>query len=99
MTLSLDKDAYEFIKKKGGVCTVRLSVAKGCCGGMPLPDISYSKPKEATGLEALTQDGVSVYIGKGMRFENDLVHITLSGALFFKSLELPTLRLLEACGR
>jgi len=99
MTLRIEEDALEFLKKKGGVCTIRLSVAKGCCGGMPLPSIEYVKPKEAAGLEALEADGVSVYVGKGMRFEDDIVHITLSGALFFKSLEIPSLRLLESCGR
>lgn len=99
MRLEIDPKAYEFIKRKGGVCTIRLSMAKGCCGGMPLPDISFSKPNENVSLVALVQDEVSVYVGKGMNFENDVVKITLSGTLFFKSIELPTLRLLETCDR
>jgi len=97
MRLEIDQNAYEFIKKKGGICTIRLSVAKGCCGSLPLPEISYSKPQENASLVAFTQDEVSVYVGKGMQFEGDIIRLTLSGVWFFKSLELPTLRLLETC--
>lgn len=99
MHLEVDQNAYEFLKKKGGVCTIRLSVAKGCCGSLPLPEISYTKPKESAGLEALTQGEISVYVGKGMHFEGDIIRLSLSGAWFFRSLELPTLHLLETCDR
>lgn len=99
MRLEIDENAYEFIRKKGGICTIRFSVAKGCCGGMPLPEITFTQPKASVGLEALTQGEVSVYVGKGMQFEGDVIRISLSGAWFFKSLELPTLRLLETCDR
>jgi hypothetical protein len=97
--LEIEPKAYDFLKKKGGICTIRLSMAKGCCGGMPLPEISFTAPKDETKLVAFVQDEVSVYVGKGLRFEDDIVRISLSGVLFFKSLELPTLRLLETCDR
>lgn len=99
MRLDIDPKAYEHIKSKGGVLTIRTAVSKGCCGSMPLPEFSYAKPKEAAGLEALRQDEVEVYVGKSMRFEGEVLRIELSGAWVLKSLELPTLRLLESCER
>jgi len=99
MRLDISDDAYKFIKKKGGVCTLRLTVASGCCGSLPLPEITFVKPKETASLHALIRDDVSVYVGKSMHFEDDVVVIRLSGVLFLKSLELPSLRLLEVCER
>ncbi|MBF7053861.1 MULTISPECIES: CC/Se motif family (seleno)protein [unclassified Halomonas] len=90
MAIEVSERAREWLKKKGGVATVRLSPRHGCCGGgadiavaeTRAPDI----PERYTRLE---RDGLVLYIDpklldQGLRLDVEgflgLSHLFVEGA-------------------
>lgn len=95
MTLTISPEAVRFIAGKGGVCAVRQPAVKACCGGMPLPEVTYRAPKDPASYAVLESNGITVHLGRTLRFRDDVVAIELGGAFFFRDLDFPTLRHLD----
>ncbi|WP_457944511.1 CC/Se motif family (seleno)protein [Vreelandella alkaliphila] len=61
--IDIDSNAVDFIKKQGGVVTVRLSPRHGCCGG--LANLAVAEPRHPDAphhYQHHIQDSISIYI-------------------------------------
>ncbi len=91
MTLHIDAEALDFIRKKGGVCAIRQVAARSCCMEVPQTEISYRTPDNLGGYQAYAEEGVTLYLSRSLRFKGDVAVLALGRLLFLRWLELPTL--------
>lgn len=68
MDIDIEKQAYEFIKKKGGNIYIYTNSIRGCCGGQTTvdmyPEIDLGKPSEndIDHYEKIKYQDVTIYI-------------------------------------
>jgi hypothetical protein len=92
MTLDIDADAIEYIRKKGGACSiVETYPQQNSYAELAFPVTSFAAPERKTGYEIFERDGVSLYIDKRLHFKRDIVKVRLGRLLCFRWLEWPTM--------
>ncbi|MCA1770810.1 MAG: iron-sulfur cluster biosynthesis family protein [Halomonas sp.] len=63
MAIKITARARDWLQKKGGVVTVRLSPRHGCCGGSAEIAVAEARtPDEPEGFTRIEFDGVTLYI-------------------------------------
>ena len=83
--VAIENGVKSWIKNKGSILTIsRMDIKAGCIGYEDV-DVSYKTPA-TNNHHHIEQDGLSVYIQKGLRFKNNIATIGLSGIGRFKNI-------------
>jgi hypothetical protein len=97
VTLDIDSEAIEFIRSKGGICSIIETYPhQNSYAEIPFPIVGYAEPEFPSRYEAFEREGVSLYIGKNLFFKRDHVRIRLGRFLCFRWLEWPTLTMFNS---
>jgi len=91
MTLDIDQEAVEFIRGKGGVCSIRQIYVKTTFEEMPETQIEFAAPTSSVRHDVLEYDGVVLHVGRNLRFKDDHVKVRLGRFLKLRWLEFPSL--------
>ncbi|WP_346797689.1 CC/Se motif family (seleno)protein [Halomonas sp. Bachu 37] len=85
MGIEVTARAREWLNKKGGVATMRLSPRHGCCGGGANVAVAEARtPDEPTLYRRLEQDGLTLFIEPSLLGQGLVLDI--EGFLGFRSL-------------
>jgi len=97
MTLDIDAAAIEYIRGKGGICSiVETYPHQNSYAEIPFPITTYEAPEIPSRYEVFERGGVILYIGKNLFFQRDLVKIRLGRFLCFRWLEWPTMTMFSS---
>jgi hypothetical protein len=99
MTLDIDQEAIEFIRSKGGICSIIETYPhQNSYVEIPITQIQYAVPEKPTGYDTYEREGITLNIGRSLFFQGEVIRIRVGRFLFFRWLELPTLTLLNSYG-
>ena len=83
--VAIENGVKSWIKNKGSILTIsRMDIKAGCIGYEDV-DVTYKAPA-TNNYHYIEQDGLSVYIQKGLSFKNNVASIGLSGIGRFKNI-------------
>ena len=72
--VEIESAVKELLAKKGNVITISLIDIYNCCVAVEEVDVRF-KPPKTKDFDHIEQDGVSVYIQKGIRFKDNKVKL------------------------
>ncbi|MDR5891823.1 CC/Se motif family (seleno)protein [Halomonas mongoliensis] len=76
MGIAISRRAREFIQRKGGAVTVRLSPRHGCCGGMASLAVADAvAPDDPSRYRRIEQDGLTLFIAPELADEGLIVDL------------------------
>lgn len=76
MGIAISRRAREFIKRKGGAVTVRLSPRHGCCGGMASLAVADAiAPDDPQAYRRVEQDGLILFIAPELADEGLIIDV------------------------
>ena len=85
MTIVISRRAREFIQRKGGAVTVRLSPRHGCCGGMASLAVADAvAPDDPQAYRRVGLDGLTLFIAPELADEG--LQVGLEGWGIFRHL-------------
>lgn len=98
MTLDIDEEALDFIRRKGKACTIKQIHVETTFEPLPHLSIDFEAPDSARGFHVDEAGGVTFYVGRGLFFKRGVVRVRLGRFLWFRWLELPTHTLFDSLG-
>jgi hypothetical protein len=97
MTLDIDEGAIEYIRDKGGVCSiVETYPHQNSYAEIPISVVRYAAPDRLCGYRSYERGGVAIHVGNNLFFQRDVVKIRLGRFLCFRWLEWPTLTMFNS---
>lgn len=86
--LTIDEEAADYARQKGGVLTLRTSPRHGCCGGRVELATVDTEPPEARETYVQTEKaGLTVYVHRGLVTLNEsAIHVGLDAFWLWRSL-------------
>lgn len=86
LTIEMDEKTRNWIHEKGDVVTVSRFDVRGCCVSMEDVEVKAKMPKKENLYLSYKQDGITIYVQKGMQFKNDKLEIAMNGMGVFRYL-------------
>lgn len=96
MTLDVDEETLDFIRRKGRACTIRQIHVETTFEPLPHLSIAYEAPASARGFDVDDAGDVTFYVSRGLFFKRGVVRVRLGRFLWFRWLELPTHTLFDS---
>ncbi|WP_249870712.1 CC/Se motif family (seleno)protein [Oceanobacillus saliphilus] len=84
VTVTVENEVNQFMEKKGNTLTISRADVKSCCFVYEDTEINY-KPPKGSNYDFIEQNGLSIYVEKGMYFKDNHLTIGLSGMGPFKT--------------
>jgi len=90
MQLEINTNAKDFIRKIGGVVTVKcVTMGRGWCGGLFLPTVTVGEPKKGKEHYHLLEfEGGNIYLSPSLIPTGETPRLLVTGMLFFRDLEI-----------
>jgi hypothetical protein len=80
LSIYVDEKTKEWIRQKGGIVSISLLKAKGCCGGGPFElETKLDKPKQEYAFDLVKLDDLFFFIQKNISVKNNQITLKLSG--------------------
>lgn len=87
MKIKIENKVKEYLKKKNKNA-LKIDVSKGGCWvKIPVPYVTMESVDNEKEYIRLEEDGIDIFIKKGITAKKDTITIKLSGFIFFKNLE------------
>lgn len=89
MKLSIDEKAKEYIRSKTEDNAVTVAIVNNGSGWRPIfePSVRMGKPRDIGGYKTVAEDGITLFLDRSFKAENNMVEVSLGKFLWKKHLE------------
>lgn len=85
VAITLEENVKDFMKKKGNILTISRADIRSCCFVYEDVEVNYKTPKSEN-YDFIEQEGLLIYVQKGLYFKDDHLSLGVSGMGPFKEI-------------